>query len=292
MKNIWIFFFLLINLFIFCSLNSEIIETSEIETVLQYVNKDSLVLFNVSDTLYEPSTTIAEHAWREYFAEKVIQLIKDPELGQKLINKTKNKIVQNVPKKLVEGITPTIISELQQRRLVVLGITEKKVSTPYAENFSLITSNHLQGLGIDLNKTLIYFDATEKDDNAPTFSLQYGILFSNKKGIGPSIKSFMEYYKFNPQRIVMIDNSMKSLKVVETLSHENSIEFNGLRYTRTDDRKANYDPVLGIIEFDAFINEHRVMSDQEALQIKLSNPDANYEVFLENLILKMSLSDI
>jgi uncharacterized protein DUF2608 len=118
-------------------------ETNEISVVQDYVTNDSIVLLNVTGTLYEPAMTLADNQWRIYFANKVNSILSDKTQADRFINKIKNEIVNNLPKKPVEEFTPQFISDLQSKKIPVFGITQKLMATAYADNFGEITRNHL-----------------------------------------------------------------------------------------------------------------------------------------------------
>lgn len=264
-------------------LMGEIIETKEIRTLLPYVNKDSYIFFNITGTLYAPSTTLSDNQWREYFSTRVKQKINDPDISQKMIDQIKNMIVQKLPKRNVEEITPQLIANLQDQKIVVFGITKKQMATSYADNFGLITRNHLLSLGINLEKTLSYL-STEKIENENGYSFAYGILFTNKQPEGPALLSFLKQNNLHPSSIIMVDNSRESLESVQEALMPTGIAFKGIRYGRADSLKESFDPTLGTIEFFALIHESKILSDAEAVDIKQNHSTVNYEAMLDDYI--------
>lgn len=273
----------------FSYISAEIIETNEISAIQKHVSPDSLILFNITGTLYEPASTLADNQWRIYFTERVNALISDKIVADRLINKVKNDIVSQLPKKAVENYTPQLIANLQNQRIPVLGITQKQMATAYADNFGLITSNHLLSIGINLEQTLSYLNVREGDDLNHSFA--FGLIFTNKKPVGPAILSFLNRLAYKPEKIIMIDNSHDSLENAEATLISTDVKFEGFRYGRADARKMNFDPILGHIQFIAFIKEGKMISDEEAIQIKQSNPEVNYTLLLDNCILELSILD-
>ncbi len=266
-------------------LHAEIIETQNIATVMDHVDANSIVFFNVTGTLYKPSTTFADRQWRDYFSERVLLIVPEANNPQNLINRIKNTLVQEIPKKNVDEFTPILIANLQQARVPVLGITQKKVSTPYANDFAQITSNHLVSLGIYLESTLAYFNIPHMD--CDQYSFGHGILFTEKKAAGNAILAILKNTQHLYSNVIVVDDSQNFLRIVETTLAENNIPFVGLRYGRDDARKANFNPILGIIEFIAFINEGKVMTDEEATDILITHPEVDYEQLLNELILQL-----
>lgn len=261
-------------------LHGEIVETKEMASVLRHTDSRSLILFNVSDTLYEPATTLADNQWRIYFAGLAAKTIPNSDA---FVNKIKNLIVSNIPKRAVEPITVHLIRELQKEQLPVLGITKKYLSASYAENFGEITHKHLLSIGIDLEITLNFLPVLDKqDDNAHSFD--FGIIFTNKQPEGPALLSFLKRIPWVPRKIIMIDNSREALENVEEALKPTGIMFIGMRYGRCDGRKQTFDPDLGTIQFFEYIKKGRVMYDEEAKKFKREHPDMPYEALLVDYI--------
>lgn len=263
--------------------SAEIIETNEIDKVLEYVNQDSFVFFNITGTLYQPSNALSDNQWREYFSKRVKQLVADPQAAQALIDQTKNLIVQKIPKKTVEEKVPQLIADLQAKKIVVLGLTQKQAATSYADNFAFITQNHLVNLGISLEKSLSYFKREQKPVQE-TYTFAYGILFTNKNPEGQILLEFLKTVDPKPSEVIAVDNSRSSLENVQQALDAAGIKFIGLRYGRADAVKAHFDATLGTIEFLTFIKEGKILSDAEAAELKAKQPDVNYEALLDQYI--------
>ncbi len=267
------------------TLSAEIRETNEISTIQDYVTSESLVLFNVTGTLYEPATTLANNQWRIFFAERAKAIASDQKAADRLVNQIKNLIVNHIPKKPVEEVTPRLIAHLQNQEIPVLGITQKQMTTSYADNFGFITSQHLVSIGVNLEETLAYLDLKPSSEDE-SHSLAYGLIFTNKKPIGPAILSFVNRLQDKPAKVIMIDNTRSSLEEAEAALLSTDVKFEGFRYGRADAVKTSFDPILGTIQFFAFIEEKKVLSDEEALQIKQADPEVDYVAQLDHFILE------
>lgn len=266
------------------SLTGEIIETNEISTVLDYVSEDSLLFLNVTGTMYEPSNALADHQWRVYLSNRIQEIVKDPKVAQILIDQTKNMIVQTIPKKTVEEKTPQLITELQANKIAVLGVTQKGVSTSYADNFAGITQKHLQTLGIHLEKSLETLKIKEGQKTLTGYAFVDGILFTNKKPIGPAIVEFLDTVEPKHARVIAVDNSLSSLDNLEKSLDLAGVKFVGLHYRRAEAQTSAFDPVLGTIEFFSVINEGKIISDADALELKQNLPHVNHEEVLDEFI--------
>lgn len=273
-----------VSLFGILPVAGEIIETNEIDTVLDYVNCDSIVFVNITGTLYQPSNTLSNNLWREYFAKRVQQIASDPQAGQALIDRIKNLIVQKIPKKTVEEKTPQLLAELQAKEIAVLGITKKKAATSYADNFAWLTQSHLANLGIHLDKTLNYLKFKDEKGALEGYTFAYGILFTNKQPEGPAIKTLLNGLVQKPSIVIVADNTLSSLENMQQVLEPAGFKFIGLRYGLADAVKTDFDPVLGTIEFFPFINEGKIMSDAVALELKQSQAHVNHEALIDDYI--------
>lgn len=267
-------------------ISADIIETNEISIVQNYVTDDSLVLFNITGTLYAPVNTLADNQWRTYFAERVRALVSDQAIAENFINKVKNDIVSKIPKKTVEECTPQLIADLQKQQIPVFGITQKQLSTAYADNFGLITSHHLKSIGINLESSLSYLHVNRGESELP-YNFDFGLIFTNKMPVGLAISSFLNRLEKKPTKIIMVDNSRDNLENAEETLFSTDIEFEGFRYGRADALKTNFDLILGNIQFFSFIKNGQIISDEEATKIKQANPEENYSLLLDRLILEL-----
>ncbi|QLH37376.1 MAG: hypothetical protein HWD61_15540 [Parachlamydiaceae bacterium] len=52
-------------------MQAEIYESSQIGPAFNYVNQDTLVLLDITSTLYEPSVTMADKRWRTFLPSRL-----------------------------------------------------------------------------------------------------------------------------------------------------------------------------------------------------------------------------
>lgn len=284
LKNLFNAFLLssiLITPFSISQLNGEIIEIESIASLQDYTKEDGLVLLNVGETLFSPSCMLADTQWRTYFVERVNKLVLQQEIAQALIDEVKGLIVKMVPKITPEQITPSLVADLQKKQIPVLGYTQRQIATSYAPNNGLIVSRHLLSMGIDLAKSLDYFDAASYGNEKHDF--QFGIIFTNKHSVGPAVAEFLQSVTGLSQ-VIMVDDDLKVLKETEAVLEPLNIAYFGLRYGRTDTRKVAFDSNVANIQYFSFIQENKLLSDTEALDILLKTSGVDYQAKLDNWI--------
>lgn len=273
---------LILSLLVFSSIYGEIAEIQTIESLKPYVQDNTVVFLNVGDTLFAPSSMLADYKWRQYFVERA-NLVLGESKAAPVIDLVKGIIVEKIPKITPEKGTAAFIESLQKDQIPVLGYTERFFSTSYAPNNGKITSQQLINIGIDLEKTLKFFPA--KDYQNEKYAFQYGMLFSNKTPMGPAIVDFFQTEGLKPARVILVDDATEALESSGKALAPLNIDFVGLRYAKSDEWKKSFDTTLGTIEFFSYMTENKLMSDEEAQQVKEKNPNVNWEERLDVWIL-------
>lgn len=280
-----VFYVFLLNLFsVSFYLSGEIIETNEIKTMISYVNQNSFVFLNVNRTLYAPFNRLADHRWKDYLINRIEEGISDYALRDKLIGHIKHQIDSHVPKKICEEITPRLIDYLQQKHIIVFGITQKQVFNTQVSNLDALINNHLSSLDIHFSKTLRYFYLLPDEHlKRGHFSFEHGVLFTNKQPLGATLISFLKQSNQQPMNVVVVDRSYEALEEAEEVLALAGIPFTGIHYDKIDDVE-EFDPTLGTVEFFALINEDKILSDEDAMQMMPTDRSVDYEALLDKYI--------
>lgn len=179
--------------------------------VKKWVTPDTLVLFDLDNTVFECEDIIA-HA---NFYHDVMK--KRPEDSRKVLKKIWAAIKRS-DVRLVEPITPQVIRDLQDRGIAVMALTSRDMELTEA------TLRQVKSLGIDFSKT------------SPTRKSKYfhhGILFADKNfPKGPALLAYLEGTGVKPKRIILVDDLKKNLESVG-----NSIGAIGLHYPLVDNKR-------------------------------------------------------
>jgi hypothetical protein len=97
------------------------------------------------------------------------------------------------------------------------------------------------------------------------------------------VVSFLKQSGRHPAYVIIVDNSQDALESAQEALDAVGIPFIGIRYGRAD-AKEEFDPTLGTVEFFAFINEGKILSDEEALKSMPIDRSHNYEKKLDEYI--------
>lgn len=267
---------------VFSSLSAKITETNEIQTILPYIKQDSLVFFNLSDVLFEHTTYVAEGQFRDYFQARAAVLIEDAEQRAKLVNRVRNLLVTKLPKQNVEEVTASLVENLQKRKIPVLGITQKMLSTPYASNFGELTHQALIDRGIDLAKTLDYLSLPVEQVTAD-YTFKWGVLFTEHHPIHSSLTAFLHHNSYTPAEIIMIDNDLECLESAQAAAQALEVPFQGIQYTKGDERKAQFNLKAAILQFFFLLDGH-ILPNEYALLLTSSSTDEEFKTLLDGFI--------
>lgn len=275
----WISYLCFFWAFSLLPLQAEIKEISSLQEI-EEVDSSTLVLLNLTNTLYNSANTMGNSLWKEFFVDKVHAVIVDPIQADQIANQMKKKIVLVVPKKLFEEDSKDRIASLQAKQIPVVGLTLKHLSRPYAENFGEITKDHLLSLGIDFDKTNQYLDLSDKEDDY--YHYKYGIIFTAEKAPGKAVRLFLERMNQSIQKVIVVDNHTENLEDIEESIKETCI-CKGYCYNAS--HHLVFKPELGTIQFQEFLRSGKVLSDEEAET--LFDPSVDYDALLEELIISL-----
>ncbi|NGX56649.1 MAG: hypothetical protein K1060chlam5_00892 [Candidatus Anoxychlamydiales bacterium] len=205
------------------SLNAKIIEIKNIKDIKPYITKDTLVIFDLDNTIMEP---IQEYGSDQWFAYQLNKYLKEKLSFEDALQKTLYEWfeIQAITKvKLVENDVKDLISNLQEINHPIMGLTARDY------DFALAAIKQLKSLNLNLSKTAP-FKKNIFDDTL----FREGILFANGKNKGIVLSNFFK-------KIIYIDDKKHHVEEIEIFSKENKVEFIGFRYGYLDEKVKKFD---------------------------------------------------
>lgn len=249
---------LLLSLFFSISLlHSEIIEISQMKEILPHVDQDTLVVFDIDDTLMVPNQMLGGDCWFRHelkletekgfsFEESLAKI-----LPQYMLFQHKTGV------KLVEPDIPAIIHHLQSQGIKVMGLTTRSTELAYR------TIQQLKTLQIDLGKNAPEGELSGLKTHYPLYYIE-GILFTQVRHKGKVLKELCEYLGYAPKKIIFINDKEKYVLQLEEVFPEIGIPYIGFRYAACDDDYANYDTRIAAVQRKYF---NQILSDEDAATI-------------------------
>jgi hypothetical protein len=268
-----IFLSILISLNFFIeTVNAKVINTTDMFLIRQEVlklTKDDLVTFEVKGVIFSPKDQILAHKFIPKYKQflKQIELTKGIEEAKRL-----DKIVLlNYEPKLVDENIPQIIKAIQHNGTKVIALTGGYTGAiSAAQTKEDLRVETLKNFGIDFSSSFLVtemrFDSLIKkrsNDLLPLY--KNGILFTSRYPKGVILKIFLEKVKFEPKRIIHIDNSIKKIEDVRMFADAAGIDYLGIHYTKAHE---NYSQELNQAvtdkKFEILVEQDLWISDKVA----------------------------
>ncbi len=259
--------------------HAKIVETHCLSDILTEIDSDTLVLFDLDDTLINTPTMLGNTLWWNYFIPKVSSAgLSDhvrPEIYAVI-----HKIIQKVPIGLIEGSSKDIIWNLQNQGITILALTARSHDPDYMPKAGQFTYQQLKALGIDFSRTSL---PHLSDENIPHF-FNYGIIFTSHQEKGPFLKNFLDKMGKYPGKVVFIDDNLKQLKSVESSLEAMRIPFFGFRYGRLDNFHTQFDRLVANIQLEALLKKDLILSDDIAKKMAENNSQKDSDYYINHLI--------
>ncbi|MBF8262517.1 MAG: putative rane protein [Parachlamydiales bacterium] len=247
-------FFLFI---LFTSLDAEIFQIKSIEETSEHLQEDTLVIFDLDNTVMEPMQTLGSDQW---FAYRINEYRQQGCSDQDALKATIAEYVaiQNVTKmRLVEPSTFQVIEKLQKNHVPMIGLTTRSlVLVPK-------TIEQLNSIGVDFSKTTpVQMDMFFENDRYIQF--QQGILFTSGTSKGAALLRLVHESGYQPKRILFVDDKMSHLQDVEKVCSACCIEFVGFRYGYLDEKTKSLRTEIARKQLELF---GKLLSDEEAVTL-------------------------
>jgi FMN phosphatase YigB (HAD superfamily) len=227
--------------FLFFSLSAKIIESNSIADIAKHITKDTLLIFDLDNTIMETKEYSGSDQWFEaliahFINNEKMEIAKALSIVLPKYEKAHKK-AEVLP---VESCTVTAIDKLQKSGCKVIGLTARgDKCIPY-------TFRQLSSIKVDLSRAAIYTPQTKKLNLVKPAEYQQGIVFCYGANKGKILADFFNKIKnvdktFKlPKKIVFVDDKEKNVLAIEEAAQNLSIEFTGIRYGFLDKKVAQF----------------------------------------------------
>lgn len=278
-KTVVLHFLLITN--ILC--NAEIREINSIKeavTILDIADEQTLVAFDLDDTLIEFTNKVRQTRFKNTSFIKEYNARLDALIQAKSKNDPlyffhyDGKIWRDLPSKFVESETPNIVHKLQTRGVKVMGLSAQKTGPhDLIANFEAQRYERLRMMGIDLNQSFvqqhIIFDTFKPFNNYyPAF--YKGLLCSVQQGgnsKGEVLGAFLDAIHFKPKQVIFFDDYKYNVDSVEQEMRSRNIPCTCFWYHGALQPDGEIDRAIAEFEFD-YLKEHdEFISDEQAAEL-------------------------
>ena len=239
-----------------------------IEQALAEAEKDTLVIFDVVDTLI----TCDEPLFHSN--------------NKKTFGKVSEGYFQNLPKEKVDELMTTILNErktslVDVKVLDLLDLVRKKhlkmlvLTSCGTGKYGLIEKmedwrlHQLESVGLHFEDISLqderWFDSMLGPHGVPL--LKKGVVFSAQIDKSIVLEEVFKVEKLGFKKIIYVDDQLENLQEVEAFCKKNGIEFVGFEYTAVRDRPVQkIDEKLIEIQLNVLINEGQWITSEEAAE--------------------------
>lgn len=220
-----------------------IIESDKIESVLDYISPETLVIFDIDNTLAHPIGELSSDEWFCYLVNQKMNEGYDYITAVYYALPITYYAQFNVDLQPTEGLIPYLLSELIIHKIPTMALTTRSLfvaerTLKQLEDISLyFLIPHISQHDLVLSMT------------HPCFYTR-SILFSGNNDKGQALFYFFELMNYYPEKIVFIDDKMKYLLSVQQAAKSHNIPFIGIRYSGCDERVKNFDPEKAQAQWD------------------------------------------
>ncbi|MBJ7449602.1 MAG: DUF2608 domain-containing protein [Parachlamydiales bacterium] len=245
-------------------LGAEIRECNDVAEVLTLADSETLVIFDIDNTLIEPTQVLGSDQWFNYMLQNRQNNGQAYESALKEIIPLWMQIQQVTEVKTCETSTTFVVEELQRKGIHTIGLTSRSIPMAYR------TIDQLKSVGIEFTKTAphvhdfwVPLDQLQvfKAYNEPAYYLK-GILFSGCNDKGELLLQFFKLTGYLPSKVIFLDDKQNHLVAVEKkLRLKEFTNFTGLRYNVCDEQVKNFDCSIADIQLNYL---KKILSDEHA----------------------------
>src|SRR5687768_551444 len=212
--------------------------------IMPHVDRDTLVVFDIDNTLIEPTQTLGSDQWFYHLMQKVKAEEKlDDERAIDRAMEIWNAVQLDTQVRAVESDTPALIRELQRKEVATFALTARTLDS--AE----VTKKQLRSIGVDFAARPIHRGDLDFALASPA-RFTGGILFVGEKNAkGDVLLAFLAKVGLRPKRVLFIDDKEKNVASVERSLSTAQIPHVVFRYGAADSRVARFRPDVADMQY-------------------------------------------
>jgi hypothetical protein len=224
--------------------------------IMPHVDRNTLVVFDIDNTVLEPMQTLGSDQWFYHLLQKVKAEEKlDDERAIDRAMEIWNAVQQDTQVRAVEPETPALIRELQQKGIATFALTARTLDS--AE----VTKKQLRSIGVDFAARPLHPSDLDFTLASPA-RFTAGILFAGEKNAkGDVLLAFLAKVGLRPKRVLFIDDKEKNVVSVERSLTSAAIPHVVFRYGAADPRVSRFRADVADMQYQWW---RRILSDDAA----------------------------
>ncbi len=236
----------------------EIVQTNTIADVLKYADADTLVVFDLNDTLMSTSISLGGDVWaKKLLTTHTSSGMSKAEALDRLVPFW-HQVLLKAPVTPVEPNTPLVLRELQMRGCKMLGLTARYVEMAYA------TIDQLRSIYIDFGDNPIARDDFAVRAAYPSKFIN-GVVFAGL--LNDKAEVLVQFLKQNPgefSKLVFVDDKKKNVDGMINAARALNKPYVGIWYGAAEANARDVDPNIAKVQSVLF---GKIMPDDVAAQL-------------------------
>lgn len=238
---------------------STITETKQFDDLLNHLNNAPakvMVVCDIDNTLIMPVQHLGTVAWGEHMMASLINKGIPPQQVEEIGNILWKLVQARIAVTTVDPNTSSIIKQIKDRGIPVLGLTAREVEE------SVYTPSQLKSVDIILSGQPGLPASTQHYEWEIPSLYDNGILYVtpyNRKS--ESLLAFLAHNEIQLEFLIFIDDKQHHVEDVESACKAQGIECFALRYGAADHHMQLFDPAIADIQWKAF---PAILSNEEA----------------------------
>ncbi|MBN2359948.1 MAG: DUF2608 domain-containing protein [Deltaproteobacteria bacterium] len=237
---------------------AEVREIMQLAQTEPAIDEQTLVVFDIDNTLLEPVQTLGSDQWFYYLVDqgkRERRLSENKAIAEAVA--TWNRVQEDVIVRPVEPDTPALVRRLQERGVRIIALTAR------TSGAAAITERQLRSIGIDLGRNPLPRPAVREGRRPDTSQPWLGaILFLGENQTkGEALAKVVRSLPEPPSRVVFVDDKAHNTRSVDRALARLRIPVVAFRYGATDARVAAFDPAVAEVQLRWW---RRILSDQAA----------------------------
>lgn len=246
---------------------AEIREAMSMSEVAPTITQDTLVVFDIDNTILEPVQMLGSDQW---FSASILDMRywgwAEADVVSKVIREWEA-VQEKSAVQAVEASTPALIRELQGRGIAVMALTAR------TETSRSSTFRQFAGLGVDMARTapgaganIVVRDPIRVWEELGNYLS--GVLFVGASGDkGAALVQVLNQVGYKAKRIVFVDDKLKNTQSVDRALNSTSIPHIEFRYGAADPKVKAFDRNVADKQFKVFKDSGEVISDEKAREL-------------------------
>lgn len=235
-----------------------ILEHNELSIIFDHLTSNTLVLFDVDNTLIRNQHALGTPEWVPHFQEQkrsaglslieaaqetlALYLAINRVAHVSLIDEKAPQVIESLKKVAGVSILTARENSLIDVTCRQLNILELEVSTHWQDKKDLLLTTSSKG------------------------SFAQGMIFTGGAHKGHCLVEVLNYTEATPEKIIFIDDQEKSLWEVSEVLKGLNTEFLGIRYSNLDAHVAALNPDICAFQLEHFQRHQTLLTNEEAAQ--------------------------